>query len=300
MELTDLKVFIEVARNQSISRAAAGMHMGQPAVSQRIAQLEREFGHELFTRHRRGVRLTEAGSIWLDYAERVMGLIDEGLVATRQVGGAAVPIRLAGPSSLNGYFLPPLLADLSQAGHSVVLRDAHSHEVMQSVLDGTVDAGFVLGVPAPPGTKSWLVHRDPIVCVAASHHPLVETMVTAKLYTADLLPHRLVFYPFSYDYKALVRTIETICDRPSHGVVETTPVESVKALLRAGDCVSFVPLMTIHSELSRNEFVVLPIVDLPDYHWEIAITYRDRKILSSATSAVLASVKRLWMEHQCM
>ena len=85
MEIGELQVFQAVAGERSFSRAATRLHRTQPAVSQAIRRLEEELGERLFDRSSKGGRLTEAGSILLDYAERLSRLKDEAVGAVREL-----------------------------------------------------------------------------------------------------------------------------------------------------------------------------------------------------------------------
>lgn len=67
-----LKVFMAVAENGSFTIAAKALGVTQPAVSQNIAELERNMGAELFTRGRGSVTLTAAGIIFKEYAGRIL------------------------------------------------------------------------------------------------------------------------------------------------------------------------------------------------------------------------------------
>ena len=76
MDLAELRVFVEVATHRSFSKAAARLHRTQPAVSQAVRRLEEEIGEQLFDRSARDGRLTEAGMVLLDYAQRLMRLTE--------------------------------------------------------------------------------------------------------------------------------------------------------------------------------------------------------------------------------
>jgi DNA-binding transcriptional LysR family regulator len=67
-----LKVFDAVARNRSFTAAARELDVTQPAVSQKIAELEKSLGAELFTRSRSSVSLTPEGEVFMYYARRIM------------------------------------------------------------------------------------------------------------------------------------------------------------------------------------------------------------------------------------
>lgn len=77
MELSDLRIFLAVARTRGITRAAQELHTVQSNVSARVHALEKELGAPLFRRHARGVALTHAGEQLLPYAERISRLVDE-------------------------------------------------------------------------------------------------------------------------------------------------------------------------------------------------------------------------------
>jgi LysR family pca operon transcriptional activator len=291
VELDDLRIFQEVVRQQSISRAAANLHMGQPAVSQRILELEREVGKPLFTRHRRGVRLTEAGELFARYAERVLALVQEGRDAVRHLGDAPLRVNLSGPPTINGYLLPQLVDALAKQGCHVTLHDAHSHEVVQRVLDGQADVGFVIDGANQPGLRRLELIRDPIVCVALSSHPLARR---DRIRLADLRTARLVLYRYSHDFHALLDELQPVLRQGVAGYVETTPVESVKALLCQGDYVSFVPRLTVRSELEEGVLAELAVVDMHPHTWTISMIWRDRKQMGDAVRTVVAAAGRLW------
>ncbi|HYP27002.1 MAG TPA: LysR family transcriptional regulator [Blastocatellia bacterium] len=73
MELTHLRTFREVADTLNFTRAAERLHLTQSAVSHQIKSLESELDEPLFIRAKRGVKLTQAGKIALEYAERILG-----------------------------------------------------------------------------------------------------------------------------------------------------------------------------------------------------------------------------------
>src|SRR5437762_6185229 len=73
-----VQAFIEVARSGNVSRAAEALYVTQPALTARIQALEKELGEALFVRTGRGVRLTDAGRVFLPNAERAVQAVDDG------------------------------------------------------------------------------------------------------------------------------------------------------------------------------------------------------------------------------
>ena len=74
MDFDQLNTFLEVAKLGNFSRAAEKVLRSQPAVSAQIRQLEQEYGHKLFDRSAKSVRLTPAGEVILEYAQQMMAL----------------------------------------------------------------------------------------------------------------------------------------------------------------------------------------------------------------------------------
>ncbi len=76
MEIRVLRYFLEVAREESITHAAARLHISQPTLSKQLKDLEGELGQKLFVRTNYSVRLTEAGMLLRKRAEDILDMVD--------------------------------------------------------------------------------------------------------------------------------------------------------------------------------------------------------------------------------
>jgi len=85
MDFGQIEAFSQVASHSSFSRAAEMLQLTQPSITARIQALERELGEELFERGGRGVKLTDAGRVFLPYAEQILQLLQEGRDAVEEV-----------------------------------------------------------------------------------------------------------------------------------------------------------------------------------------------------------------------
>ncbi len=104
------KVFCEVAKNNSFSKAAKALYMTQPAVSQAVSQLEGELGIRLFTRVQRGVTLTKEGELLFEYANSAINLINVGekkLAETKNLMFGELKIGVG--DTISRYYLLPYL-----------------------------------------------------------------------------------------------------------------------------------------------------------------------------------------------
>lgn len=104
------KVFCRVAKSKSFSKAAKGLYMTQPAVSQAIMQLERELDIRLFNRTPKGVSLTNEGSLLFEYVNSAMHLIDAGEEKILEFKNlTAGELKIGVGDTISRYFLLPYL-----------------------------------------------------------------------------------------------------------------------------------------------------------------------------------------------
>ncbi len=171
MELRHLRYFVAVAEEHSFVGAAARLHVGQPALSRQIRDLEIELGTVLLERGPRGVRLTDAGQAFLTEARRTLQAASGAVASAREAAvGHGAPLRFAnGQVAAYGTDVENLLARF-HAAHTqtqvdlVSLSDA---EIFEALRERRVDVGCVF-------IAQW-----PVAGFAA--HRLIDTAVTGVL-----------------------------------------------------------------------------------------------------------------------
>ncbi|HDU8303850.1 TPA: LysR family transcriptional regulator [Klebsiella pneumoniae] len=138
MLLRQLSYFIAVAEHCGFSRAAAVLHVSQPALSQQIRQLEAMLEVQLFDRSGRRIRLTDAGEIWLEYARRALRELEEGRRALHDAEDLQHgKLRIAMTPTFTTYMLGPLMEDELDVG--IAFDDSRSQEiVVQPLLTETL------------------------------------------------------------------------------------------------------------------------------------------------------------------
>src|SRR5215472_17025902 len=107
MELRHLRYFVAAAELENVSRAAARLHVSQPALSRQIHDLEDELGFALLERTAKSVRLADAGRTFLEEARAVVQLPKQATRNARAVAaGEHGKLRLGYAPSLTAYILP--------------------------------------------------------------------------------------------------------------------------------------------------------------------------------------------------
>lgn len=176
MELNELQVLQAVAAERSFSRAATRLHRTQPAVSQAIRRLEDELGERLFDRSSKGGRLTEAGTILLDYAERLTRLKDAAEGAVRELQELRRGRVVIGVNEAAVHVLLPIVVQFREAyPHAQVeMRRVQSRQIPGEVLNRSLDFGLVTFPPGERGLLSVPLGVDELVMLTHPTHPLAR------------------------------------------------------------------------------------------------------------------------------
>ncbi|KPU91103.1 LysR family transcriptional regulator [Variovorax paradoxus] len=147
MDLQILRAFVLAAREGSVSRAAARLHLTQPAVSLQLKRLAEDTGLQLFTRTPHGLALTADGAALLPQAERVLAAVGDLQQAARNLqstvrGALRIGTILDPEFTRLGMFLRELVESAPQI--ETELRHGMSGTVLAQVLRGELDVGFHL------------------------------------------------------------------------------------------------------------------------------------------------------------
>lgn len=150
MDFTQLRAFVTVAQEGNLTRAAARLHVTQPAVSLQIKSLQAALNLQLFSRAPGGMVLTDDGAKLLPYAERVIASITEfrqgaDSLHTTLSGSLAIGTILDPEFIRLGAFLKRLVESYPQV--STQLQHGMSGWVLQQVKSGALDVGYYLGTP---------------------------------------------------------------------------------------------------------------------------------------------------------
>ena len=137
MDLAELQVFVTVARERSFSKAATRLHRTQPAVSQAVRRLEDELGEKLFDRTAKDGKLTEAGRVLFDYAERLMRLSEEAEGAVRDLRDLRRGRVMIGANEAAVHVLLPVVARFHEQHPHVLIdvRRVPSRQISQNLLE---------------------------------------------------------------------------------------------------------------------------------------------------------------------
>jgi DNA-binding transcriptional LysR family regulator len=289
LSLEDLRVFRAVARAGSFGRGAARLHLSQPAVSERMARLERDVRQPLFVRGQRGVRLTTAGERLLPYAERCLALADEALSATRGELHRA-RLRVEMHATFAPHVVPLVLDALASQNVDVTCSDAHSEDVIAHIHDGVADVGLVIPCAHPRNIVVEPFLADPVICVVGAQHQLATSQ---PLEVRDLTGHAIAWSAWGDGAERFLQLLQAsqISLARLHRV---SPAEAVATLARRGSHVGLVTRSTVARDLAAGTLVELDVLDLPPWDLRLALAYRS----SDASSRSVRALRDALLDHR--
>jgi len=178
MTLEQLAIFIAVAEREHLTNGASAVGLTPSAVSASIKALERAYNVDLFDRVGRRIQLTRAGRLFLDKARRTLASVKEAEGLLSELGGLSTGhLDIEASQTIANYWLPTRLLRFRALwpGISVGFRDGNTASVVQAVISGRAELGFVEGTVDEPALAARPLHSDELVVVMSSRAGDVAT-----------------------------------------------------------------------------------------------------------------------------
>ncbi|MBS0221750.1 MAG: LysR family transcriptional regulator [Proteobacteria bacterium] len=236
MDARDLATFSAVARLGGMSRAARELNTVQSNVTQRVRRLEEALGVRLFERSRNGARLTAAGERLMPYAARVDALLTEAVRAARDDGAPRGLLTIGALETTAALRLSPRLASYASTHPHVdlVLRTGTTAEMIEQVLDRTLEGAFVCGPVVHPELVSTVAFEEELALLSAP----AKRSIASILSQPDL---RLVILRAGCSYRQ--RLEEVLARRGIVGLrrLEFGTLEAILGAVSAGLGITLLP-----------------------------------------------------------
>lgn len=253
MDTSALRLFRAVARTGSVGAAADQVHSVPSNVSARVRKLEDELGTRLFVREPRGMRLTPAGELLLDYAERILALTEEAREAVREAVGEGGELRLGSMETTAAVRLPHLLAAFHQGYPKVMLSlsTGTTEEQMQAVLARRVDLAF-LGGP---------VRDDRVVGGPVFVEELVLAVPAGITSEEEANTRAMLVFRAGCAYRPRTEAWLRARGEQPRRVMEFGTLDGLLGCVAAGMGVSLLPRAIVERPQHAGQIAALPIPD---------------------------------------
>jgi DNA-binding transcriptional LysR family regulator len=254
MDTQSLQAFLCVAECSSFSGAAEQLHLTQPAISKRIATLEKQLNAKLFDRIGRHIHLTEAGRALLPEAQRILQDIREARRRIDDLRGSVSGRLSMGISHHIGlHRLPPVLREFSQRYPDVQLDIdfMDSEQAHHRILHGEMDLAVITLSPSQEEHLSFLpVWQDQLTVAVANDHPLSD----AGVVTAEMLSQHTALPPGLNTYTGQI--IKRLFDEAGLEMnigMSTNYLETIKVMVSIGLGWSILPQTLLDDSVTALE-----------------------------------------------
>jgi DNA-binding transcriptional LysR family regulator len=261
VDLTDMRLFRDVAEAGSITAGAARSHLALAAASTRIRGLEIDVGAPLLVRSRSGVTLTPAGHTLLAHARRLLADADALAEDLRPFGaGLAGEVRLLSNTNAITEFLPEALATFLAAnpGVSVDLEERLSDEIVGLVAEGAADIGIVAATVDLGALQTFPFRTDRFVLVAAEGR---FSPPKARVYFHEVLGEDFVGLDRSSALQRFLAGKAALSGRTLRLRVQVRSFDAVCRLVEAGVGIGVAPETTARRAAAVMRLAVIPLAD---------------------------------------
>ncbi|TVT92163.1 transcriptional regulator CynR [Pseudomonas sp. HT11] len=175
-----IQYFLAVAEHQGFTKAAAALHVSQPALSQQVRQLEESLGAQLFDRSGRQTRLTDAGEVYLRYALRAAQELQQGKRAIHDVADLSRgTLRIAVTPTFTTYLVGPLVEAFHGRYPNITLnvREVAQEHMENLLLADELDVGIAFDEVHAPDIDATPLLVETLALVVGKQHPRAEERV---------------------------------------------------------------------------------------------------------------------------
>ncbi|CAH1191072.1 LysR family transcriptional regulator [Paenibacillus sp. JJ-223] len=285
MDIHLLEIFVQAAREGSISKTAKRLNYAQSNVTNKIQQLEAELQTTLFYRHKKGITLTPSGEVLVSYTEKILNMMDEARAA---VGNASIP---TGPLSIGSMEttaavrLPAVFAKyhLKYPHVDFSLMTGPTEKLLHAVLHYELHGAFVSGPIQHPDLCQENVFEETLVLVTSPEHPLVDSI-------HDLQNHTMLVFPKGCSYRARLNSLFQEEGLLPVKLMEFGTLETILACVHAGLGITLLPYSIIADYEERGKVISHR---LPTEYSSVTTLFVKRKdtLITPALSAFLDEVR---------
>jgi len=243
MEMRHMRYFLAVAEELHFTRAAAALHVAQPALSHQIRQLEEEIGVRLLDRTKHRVKLTPAGEVFRNRARVVLEQASRAAQDAAKVGrGDAGSISIGVGSTGIWSVLPELLRRMRQVAGAITIaiREMEPSDQMEALRHEMIDFGLMAAKPIDPELESIVLSRERLIVALPERHPATSRhSVDLKSLAQEtiILPGRLAMPGF---HEIVITACEDAGFLPAD-ILTTRLVQTVVCLVAGRLGVALVP-----------------------------------------------------------
>ena len=289
MSIRHFRIFIAVAEEENITKAAKKLYLTQPTVSVAIKEIEEHYGARFFERINQRLHITEEGKRFLDYAKHFIAMYDEMEIAFKNTDFTG-RLRVGASVNIGTYYIPKLIREFQDRypGINVQVKINTTAVVEKELLDGRLDLALVGGTIQSEHIVAEPLFYEKYTAICAPEHPMAgKTVPLEEFMKEPLLSREKSSGAYEVFQSAVNQTGLTVTP-----VWESTSQTTLMEAVHYGLGVTIVPEQMIKREVREGRLSQITFSDF-SFQNTIHIAYHHSKYLSPSIKKFILLVKTL-------
>lgn len=257
MDTQNLRTFLTLADVKNFTQTAALLYIAQSTVTNRIAELEKEVGKQLFVRNKKKLSLTREGLLFQEYARRIIDLEEMSIREMNSQAFSRASLRLGTTNTIYQCHLEPLLTKMlkNESGYALNVTISHSVNLLQMLQDGLLDLSFTYQPLQKPGFCCRRFHTDELLLVTSKQNTHYQ-----KGICKEELP-RLNYLFCNFALQEVGQFIRELFPPFYQFPFEIDNSTKLIAYLCEGIGISFLPSSLVNPYLENQSLISIPLLD---------------------------------------
>jgi|TARA_B100001142_G_scaffold316786_1_gene356965 DNA-binding transcriptional LysR family regulator len=266
--LQQLRILKAIASEKSFTRAADILFVSQPSLSKQIKALENRLNISLINRENNTVSLTEAGKLFLDYAERILALCEESCRALNDLKtGDRGNLTVGASQTIGTYLMPRVLALFAQnyPQMNIKVQVDSTRIIAKNVMDKEIDIAVVGGNVPEELQKNLEIEdfvNDELILIIPKSHPFA---LRKKINKEDLYHLNFITLNSNSTIRKLIDNIliqNNIRTKQFHIIMQLNSIEAIKTAVSLGLGAAFISSSAIEKEIELETIEIVTIENI--------------------------------------
>jgi len=279
---------LAVADHGSFTRAAAALHISQPALSQRIIDLEIELGVQLFDRSGRLVKPTDQGRTYIEHVRRALRELNAGERAMKDIANAlGGTLRIAFLPLFTTHLVGPLMQEFYRChpGVALTIDILAQGELEAALVEDRIDIGLAFSDIASNEIDVEKIQEDELCLIVGKRHALYRE---DKVRITELKNENLALLTHAFITRAPIDRYFHSHDVRPRIAIETNSADSIIAIVKGAPIATVMPSETARQVPGLKAVQLAPSAG----KWTLSVLQRKNAYRSAAAKALIATLKQ--------
>ena len=287
MTLRHMIIFVAVYEAGSITKAATALHLAQPSVSQAIKELENYYGIGLFDRIGRGIRPTESGKAFYNYALHIVSLFNEMEQTIKNWDSMGI-LRIGASITIGTHILPLIIKSYEQQYPNLEIKVIvkQSASIEQLILENKIDIALIEAQPEQTDNVSVPFMEEERCAIEPPNHPL---LINGEITLADMAQYPFLMREPGSAGRQILEAYFELQDIHIQPLWESTSTQAIVKAVSVGLGVAVLPYLLVQKDIKAGNVCQVTLTQPLKRH--LNIIYHKNKFLTENMKAFIALCK---------